>query len=116
MTPSALFASFPCSVYDLNTVNGAVIWHWQPNCNGGGGSVPVFAGRYLVENGGNDVFDSSNGDLLRNSGNYLARTPAADVADMFVEASGSLEDVNISSGAVKWTFKADGKFDTAPLS
>jgi len=116
VTPTGVFVSFVCDVYDFSPQDGAVIWQHNDGCSGGGGSTPVlFGGRLYV------------GDFLTPKRMFHAPTgaplgaypqgilPAFSGSTGFFLTGSILKARDAYSGDVRWSFTGDGTLVSAPI-
>jgi outer membrane protein assembly factor BamB len=122
LLPDKLFVSYPCHVYGLARSTGAVAWHRDTGCSGGGGRTAVVAPRArlyvrdLVSNAGS-IFDANTGDPLGTFSTDSTNDPPPAFAGrigLHVHG-GRLTAENLDSGATLWTFAGEGGFAAAPI-
>jgi len=128
VTSAGVYLSYACSqVYDLSPANGSVVWHHTGSCTGGGGYTAVVSnGRVYARDltyNKNLVLDSGTGAEL---GTFTSGpAPAIDASTgFFLDMStarppytdgGTLQARDVSTGALKWTFKGDDGLKSAPI-
>jgi outer membrane protein assembly factor BamB len=115
-----VYVTYPCQYYKFAPKTGALLWHDDEGCSGGGGKTSVWFKSELF------VRDPGEGDFILNAktgaeaGTFQA-TPAPTffalkkVSYGVALASGSLNAFDLSSGSSFWSFTGDGNLTTAPL-
>jgi outer membrane protein assembly factor BamB len=117
VTATGVYVSYACAqTYDFNPSTGALIWHHDTVCEGGGGSTPaLFNGRLYVREFGNVILNASNGQVL---GTFTA-TPIPAFGGSsgygYFLAGSTLRAEFPSNGAVIWKFSGDGTLQSAPM-
>lgn len=116
VTPTGVYVSYACDqAYDFDPASGALIWHHDAPCEGGGGkTVALHDGRVYTRDffQGNLILDANTGALL---GSYSATViPAFDGAMGFF-LNGSTLSATDEAGTIHWTFSGDGSLDSAPI-
>jgi outer membrane protein assembly factor BamB len=124
----SVYLSFSCEQLAMSRATGAVLWHVQHGCSGGGGTVPVIhAGRMYTREGlswpPGDIYDSATGahvgrmrsDLLPAFAGRLGLFADARVPGEEFLLGHTLVARPIGGGRPRWRFRGDGYLDTAPL-
>ena len=106
----------------LDAATGGLLWHHSTDCGGGGGSTPtIFDGRLYVRylpwrysTWGDQILDATTGSLL---GKFASLQPPAfaDGVGYYLDDSGTLSAVSVSTGVLAWSFVGDGSLTSAPL-
>jgi outer membrane protein assembly factor BamB len=118
VSSSGVYVSYACGqTYDFAPGSGALQWHVNTSCEGGGGKTPVLAnGRlYVRDFSYPGVFDAATGALL---GTFAASGPAPAVtaSTVYDLQAGRLSASGTAPGsATSWTFSGDGTLSSAPL-
>ena len=118
VSASGVYVSYACGqTYDLAPATGALLWHVNTGCEGGGGKTPVLAnGRlYVRDSSFPGVFDAGSGSPL---GAFASSgpAPAVSAAAVFDQRGGALSASGVAPGsATAWTFTGDGTLTSAPL-
>lgn len=115
VTPTGVYVAYACNqVYDFDPGTGALIWHHDGPCEGGGGkTVSVHNGRvYTRDYFGNLILDASSGAEL---GSYSATAAPAFDGNMGFFLNGTSLSAVDEQGTIQWTFTGDGQLDSAPL-
>jgi outer membrane protein assembly factor BamB len=115
-----VFVSYACpQSYSFKTTSGALVWHYQGPCEGGGGKTPVLnAGKVYVRDA---FFGPTNGLILdaktgAQVGDFSSDRPPAFVKDIGLYLqTGTLRGVDTSSGTVLWSYAGDGQLTSAPV-
>ena len=123
VTNDGVYVSYACpNVYKLDSVTGAVIWHFAPGCSGGGGKTPaLYNDRLYVRDSAGTIHDSFTGALI---GNFVAKnTPVfSGSRGFFLEGPnffgsfGTLRGRDVDTNAVLWSFAGDGSLQSAVLA
>jgi hypothetical protein len=117
VSDTGVYVSYACAqAYDFEPLTGALIWHHETSCEGGGGKTPVlYQGKLYVRDAslGNTILDASTGAGLGTFSGSVA--PAFSGSTGFFLNGSTLQAVDLSSGSVLWSFSGDGTLDTAPL-
>ena len=112
VTATDVYLNYACNhVYDLNAATGAIIWHVNAPCEGGGThQVPaVHNGRLYTRqlSSGNYTWNAATGAPLASfSAN---QPPAFDGALGFFLTSRTLQAEDLSTSRILWTFRGDGQ-------
>jgi outer membrane protein assembly factor BamB len=117
LSGSGVYVSYVCpQVYDFDPGTGAQLWHYNPNCDGGGGTTPVYSGGRLYvrdTNGSGYVFDATSGAVLYQ---FSASTiPAVTSTAAYYLNNGALEAHDPASGQLLWSFPGDARLSSAPI-
>ena len=112
-----VYASAPCTTFDLLPLDGSVIWYVNTGCSGGGGSTPVVAGGSVyspIESTFVGVeYDASTGQVL---GNFSAtQLPAVTDATAVFLTGSTLQGIRRSDHTILWSFAGDGALVTSPV-
>jgi outer membrane protein assembly factor BamB len=109
-----VFVSYSCQDYDFSLATGALVWHYDNGCSGGGGKTEAVAnGQVFDRENGGIVFSESSGAQV---GSFASdRIPALNSTIECFLSSGTLTVKSVASGAVLWTFRGDGSLNSAPL-
>jgi outer membrane protein assembly factor BamB len=96
------------------------LWHYSTDCEGGGGSTPVYADGDLFTQDfvGNLILNTATGNLVRSwspSGNGSPPPPAVDAHTLFFVNQGSLVAQDLATGAQKWSFSSGGQLEPQPI-
>jgi outer membrane protein assembly factor BamB len=113
-----VYASAPCTTFDLQPVTGTVLWTNNTGCEGGGGATPVVANGVLYSpiNGqySGTTYDAETGAVL---GNFAAGTlPAVTTSTAFMLDNSTLQAISRANNQVLWSFAGDGSLITAPIA
>jgi hypothetical protein len=94
---------------------GALKWHHDSSCEGGGGATPVlYDGKVWIRDGGaNLVLDAASGSEV---GAFASGAPPvfSGGIGLFL-AGGTLAAERMSDGVPLWSFKGDGELQREPL-
>jgi outer membrane protein assembly factor BamB len=118
VSPGAVYVSYACGqTYSFAPSTGALIWHVNTACEGGGGKTPVLAnGRLYVRDAQfPGVFDAGTGALL---GAFATSGPAPAVtpSGTYDVVAGTLAASGVTPGTpTMWSFAGDGTLSAAPL-
>ncbi|HEU4382346.1 MAG TPA: PQQ-binding-like beta-propeller repeat protein [Anaeromyxobacteraceae bacterium] len=118
VTADGVYVTYPCQTYDFRPATGALLWHDDTGCSGGGGATPVVAnGVIYAPNGFGSydgfTFDARTGALL---GSYAADNPPAIGAQMgFFLQNGTLRGITLADSTIRWSFAGDGTVVTSPI-
>ncbi len=111
-----VYVSYACNqAYDFTPANGNLIWHYNGQCEGGGGATTaLYQGQlYTRDSTGDLVLNASTGKL---EGSYSATQPPAFSGTRGYFLNGStLSAETLSNHTLKWTFTGDGSLVTAPI-
>ena len=116
VSPDGVFVTYPCQAYKFAPLTGAVLWHYNGPCEGGGGRTPAYANGLLYArdpvNGGK-VFNAQSGAVVGS----VASTPIPALTAQFeyVQNQGTLQAISLQTNAVVWTFTGDGMLASAPI-
>jgi len=117
-----IYVSYACvQTYKFDPFTGALLWHYDTDCAGGGGRTPVYyRGRLYVRDGvttpGGYVLDSNTGNLLTSyNADGTDPTPAFAGNLGFFLTAGTLEGRNLRNGRIMWSFAGDGHLSSAPI-
>jgi outer membrane protein assembly factor BamB len=117
LSSSGVYVSYACGqTFDMNPLTGALIWHRNTACEGGGGTTPVLAaGRlYVRDSSYPGVLNATNGTLLAPFASS-GPIPAVDSTQIYDLQGSTLSATSISTGLTAWSFSGDGELDSAPL-
>jgi outer membrane protein assembly factor BamB len=116
--PGNVYVTYACNQdYDFNPITGALIWHLDTACEGGGGDNPVLANGLLLSRD----FDLGDVILSADAGTTEGAfssgpAPAVDGATAYMVSGGQMTAVKQSGlGTNAWTFAGDSMLDTSPL-
>ncbi|MHB1870515.1 MAG: outer membrane protein assembly factor BamB family protein [Steroidobacteraceae bacterium] len=115
VTADGVYISDACNGYDFRPATGESIWTTGTGCSYGGNAPPAVSNGVLFLSGGpnGSEFDAGTG---ASEGTYAADTlPAFSSSTGYFLRSGTLQAINLSSGAVLWSFTGDGQLATAPI-
>jgi outer membrane protein assembly factor BamB len=117
----AVFVSYPLQYYAFNQATGGLIWHYDGNGDGGGGTTPVLYRHrlYVRDSPHGVVLDSSTGQIL---GSFDSSEPPVFFEDSSGKAYivtvmdyGPMSCYELDSGKLLWSFSGDGQFLGPPL-
>jgi outer membrane protein assembly factor BamB len=118
VTSQGVFTYSPCQVYAFNPASGAPLWRFSGDCEGGGGSTPVFANDSVYvsdpSGSGNQILSSSTGALIGTFEEY-AGPPTVGKSEAFFLANGTLRAMSIPAKKVLWSFAGDGGLAQLPI-
>ena len=115
---NGVYVSYACAVaYRFAPQTGTRAWTHTTGCSGGGGKTPVLAGdRLYVRDSptANTILNTANGQDV---GTFTSKVaPAVDGGTRFEVASGTLQAIDIATGATKWTATGpSGTIVSAPI-
>lgn len=116
VSPTGVYVSYPCQVYDFNLTTGTPVWHYNGGCDGGGGKTPVYAGgKLFVRDPGIsfDIFNSADGAI---TGSFHADpAPAIGQSSGFFVFNSILSAIDLASNSTQWTFAGDNALTSAPI-
>jgi outer membrane protein assembly factor BamB len=114
---SGVYLSLDCQQDYRFSLSGALIWHHNPDCYGGGGSTTVISGNSVYARGA----ASTDAPLLlakstgRVTGSFASSTaPAVAGSTMYTLQQGKLVAVSASGSPDRWKF-GNGSLVTAPI-
>lgn len=118
VSADGVYASAPCTTFDLRPATGETVWTNNTGCEGGGGDTPVVANGVLYSpingNYSGTSFDAETGKVL---GDFSASDIPAITADTaFMLSNGTLQAIALSNNQILWSFAGDGSLDTAPIA
>jgi outer membrane protein assembly factor BamB len=112
---SGVYVSYACQQDYRFSLSGNLVWHYNPACEGGGGSTAVLAGGNVYARGAHDspvILSDSTGASV---GTFASQTaPAFDSNGMYTINNGNLVAVDPSGSPDRWSF-GDGTLVTAPV-
>lgn len=115
---AGVYVSYACGqTYDFVPATGALNWHVNTSCEGGGGKTPVLAsGRlYVRDSSFPGVFDASLGSLLSTFATS-GPAPAVSESGVYDQVAGTLTASGPTPGsATTWSFGANSTLSSAPL-
>jgi outer membrane protein assembly factor BamB len=117
VSATGVWVSYGCGqTYDFNSTSGALIWHRDTFCEGGGGNTPVLAhgDLYVRDFSFPAVLKASNGKL-RAGFSASGPPPAVDLTQSYDLQGSTLTATSLATGSGTWTFKGDGTLDSAPI-
>jgi outer membrane protein assembly factor BamB len=117
VSATGVWVSYACGqTYDFNPTSGALLWHRDTYCEGGGGNTPVLAhgDLYVRDSSFPAVLKASNGKL-RAGFSASGPPPAVDLTQSYDLQGSTLTATSLASGSGTWTFKGDGTLDSAPI-
>jgi outer membrane protein assembly factor BamB len=118
VSSGGVYVSYACGqTYDFAPGSGALLWHVNTSCEGGGGKTPVLAnGRlYVRDFQFPGIFDASTGSLLRTFASTGA-APAVSSSAVYHQQGGTLSASGVTPGSpTTWSFTGDGTLSSAPL-
>jgi len=103
LSSEGIYTYSPCQVYAFHPISGRPLWHYAGDCDGGGGTTPVYRNNSLYisdpAGSGNQIFNAATGAITGTfDTNALPPTISRGVA--YYLASGTLEAVDLSSNKV----------------
>src|SRR4051794_25967851 len=110
-----MYVNYVCNQAYGFTLAGALKWHHDSSCEGGGGATPVLHdGKVWIRDGGaNLVLDAASGGEL---GAFSSGTPPVFSAGVgLFLAGGTLAAERLSDGVPLWSFRGDGALRREPL-
>ncbi len=118
ITADGVYVTYPCQTYDFGPLTGALLWHNDSGCEGGGGATGTFGGGvYYSPNqpaGYSGMsFDAETGAFL--SAYTASQPPALGAAIGYFLQAGTLSAIGLSDNVIRWTFAGDGTLATAPI-
>ncbi len=120
VTATDVYVNYACNhVYDLNATTGAIVWHDDAPCEGGGThQTPAeYNGRlYTRSSFGNYTWNATTGAALAS---FSANPPPAfDGALGFFLTARTLQAEDLSTSRILWTFRGDGQLagTSAPVA
>jgi outer membrane protein assembly factor BamB len=122
---STVYVSYACQQdYAFDRHSGALVWHYDTGCEGGGGKTPVVHDGFLYDRD-SGYPDSASAVLSAQSGSFLhpfaagpAPAFAAHTGFFLTSVAGSpgvLEARSLPFGDALWTFAGDGGLSSAPI-
>ncbi len=117
VTDSGVYVAYACTQdYDFRPANGALVWHHNTGCEGGGGTTPAIGAGKLWEAdwaSGPAVLDAATGTVV---GSYPGGpTPAFDGSTGFFLDGSVLKALNTTTMSTLWSTAGDHSFVTAPV-
>jgi len=117
VTSDGVYVSYPCQTYDFAPATGATVWQVDGGCDGGGGETGSYVnGVYYSPNSitstTGQIFSAEAGTLLSD---YTGTPALGSSVGYFMQWSGTLEAVDLSSKSVLWTFDGDGTLASLPI-
>jgi hypothetical protein len=107
--------SYACQQDYRFSLSGALIWHRNPGCYGGGGSTAVIHGSSFYARGASDsplILSKSSGQV---TGSFASDTaPAVAGSTMYMLQEGKLVAASASGRPDRWSF-GNGSLVTAPI-
>ncbi len=96
------------------------LWHYSTDCEGGGGSTPVYADGdiFTQDYFGNLILSAATGNLIRSwapAANNSPPPPAVDSNTLFFVNQGALVAENLAGGTQKWSFPSGGQLEPQPI-
>lgn len=118
VSADGVYASAPCTTFDLRPATGETVWTNNTGCEGGGGDTPVVANGALYSPINGDYsgtsFDAETGKVL---GDFSASNiPAITASTAFMLSNGTLQAIALSNNQILWSFAGDSSLDTAPIA
>jgi len=112
VTVTDLYVNYACNhVYDLNASTGAIVWHDDAPCEGGGThqAPAVYSGRLYTRQTefGNYTWNATSGAALASFSANPA--PAFDGSLGFFLSARTLQAEDVSTSRILWTFRGDGQ-------
>ena len=115
VTSDGVYVTYPCQTYDFQPATGASVWHDSGPCEGGGGATGATAnGVYYSPNGlgsPGEAFDAEAGTLQA----PYAGVPTLGSSMGYFLQFGTLDAIDLSSKAIRWTFAGDGGLSAPAL-
>ncbi|HEY9288023.1 MAG TPA: PQQ-binding-like beta-propeller repeat protein [Candidatus Dormibacteraeota bacterium] len=118
VSPDGVYVTYTCNQsYDFNPTTGALKWHYQTPCTGGGGKTPVLnSGKLYARDeplAPNPIIDSESGERV---GQFVsAYAPVIDGSiGLFYSGLTTLQARDLSTNQALWTFTEDRPL-TAPI-
>ncbi|HEX9063643.1 MAG TPA: PQQ-binding-like beta-propeller repeat protein, partial [Streptosporangiaceae bacterium] len=113
---SGAYVSYVCNQDYRFRLGGALAWHHQTGCEGGGGSTPLLRGGSLYARGSYPdtavILSAASG---ASTGSFASLTaPADNGTDLFTMQNGDLVAVDKSGSPDRWQF-GTGSLVTAPV-
>jgi outer membrane protein assembly factor BamB len=112
---SGVYVSYDCQQDYRFSLSGALIWHRNPDCYGGGGSTAVMHGSSIYARGSDDsplILSKSSGQV---TGSFASDTaPAVSSSTMYTLQKGKLVAVSASGSPDRWSF-GGGNLVTPPI-
>ena len=118
VSSKGIFTYSPCQVFAYNPASGAPLWRFTGNCDGGGGTTPVYANDRLYVSdptgSGNQIFNSFTGRVTGTFEQY-AGPPTVGKSEAYFLANGTVEAVALPANNVLWSFAGDGGISQLPI-
>src|SRR3954469_15040028 len=112
---SGMYVNYACNQAYGFSLAGALKWHHDSSCEGGGGATPVlYDGKVWIRDGGaNLVLDAATGSEV---GAFASGAPPgfSGGTGLFL-AGGTLAAERMSDGVPLWSFRGDGELRREPL-
>jgi outer membrane protein assembly factor BamB len=121
LSDHGVFVQYACDqTYGFAQQTLDPLWHYSTDCEGGGGSTPVYADGdvFTQDFFGNLILNAATGNLIRSwapPGNGSPPPPAVDSNTLYFESQGALVAQDLGSGAQKWSFAGDGHLEPQPI-
>ena len=119
VTNDGVFVSYVCpQVYKFQPLTGNLLWWYKPNCEGGGGSTPIYYnGNLYVQDGlgsTNFIFDAASGNVVSNFPAPFPLTFAGGLG--FLLTGSGMEARDAITQQVVWSVNSPtGSFATQPI-
>jgi outer membrane protein assembly factor BamB len=123
VTGTGVYVSYVCpQTYKFAPKTGALIWHYNPPCDGGGGATPVLYNDLLYVRDWSSRL-GHNGDILNASTGAVVGSFDADFAPAFVNGTAfyvqasTIKAVNTTNSTSVWTAVPPGgnSYSTPPI-
>lgn len=117
VSSTGMYVSYACGqAYRFHPVTGALMWHHDSSCSGGGGKTSSLIGDrfYMRDNSqGNRILDTGTGLEVGTFG--ATALPALDASGgYFLE--GTTLNARTPGGSLRWSFIGDGTLGSAPVA
>ena len=116
VSSDTVFTTHACtSVWAFDRLMGLEKWHYETDCQGGGGRTPVFHDGYLYARDGSEgsILDARTGTLVDRFVAGSAPALADDTA--YNVRNGVLEARGVPGGSRRWLFEGDRNLYVAPV-
>jgi outer membrane protein assembly factor BamB len=118
LSSEGIYTYSPCQVYAFHPISGKPLWHYSGDCDGGGGTTPVYRNNSLYisdpTGSGNQIFNALTG-VITGTFETNALPPTIGEKLAYYLASGTLRAVDLSDQNVLWSFAGDGGIDQLPI-
>jgi len=118
LSSKGIFTYSPCQVFAFDPASGASLWRFSGDCDGGGGTTPVYANERLYVSdptgSGNQIFNSLTGTVT-GTFEQNAGPPAVGKSEAYVLANGTVRAVSLPANKVLWSFAGDGGLSQLPI-